>query len=98
MHEKFVPSGTYVRNSKSTHSESSQRQLQKRNKNSTAKPHVQIPLKYLVALAPKVQRTSGKKTNTRGLRRWVPKSKIILLADILNSSSETPAMVPGRWM
>ena len=98
MHEKFVPSGTYVRNSTSTHSESSQRQLQKRNKNSTVKPHVQIPLKYHVALAPKVQRTSGKKTNKRGPRRWVPKSKIILLADILSSSSETPVMVPGRWM
>ena len=64
---------------------------------SVTKPHAQIPLKYPVAQAPKVPRTSGKKTNKRGPRKWVPKNKIVFLADILNSSSETPVIVPGQW-
>src|ERR1044072_9073610 len=54
-------------------------------------------LKYSATQAPKVPRTSGK-TNKRGPRKWVPKDKIIYLADILNSSIKTPVMVPGQWM
>src|ERR1044072_75274 len=98
LYEQFVSSGTYAGSSEFTHSKSSQRQLQERNKILVTKPHVQIPLKYPVAQAPKVSRTSGKKTNKRGPRKWVPKNKIVFLADILNSSSETPVIVPGQWM
>jgi len=29
---------------------------------------------------------------------WVPKSKIILVANLLDSRKETPAMVPGQWL
>ena len=86
------------RSYETTLSENSQRQTQKRNKSSWTKPHAQIPLKYPVAQVPKVPRTSGKKTNKRGPRKWVPKNKIVFLADILNSSSETPVIVPGQWM
>ena len=98
LYEQFVSSGTYVRSSEPIHSEGSRRQPQKRNKSSMTKPHAQIPLKYPAAQAPKVPRTSGKKTNKRGPRKWVPENKIIFLADILNSSSETPVMIPGQWM
>ena len=31
-------------------------------------------------------------------KKWVPKEKIIYVADVLNSSVETPVMVPGLWM
>ena len=37
-------------------------------------------------------------SNQKGPRRiWVPKEKIIYVADILNSQTETPIMVPGLW-
>src|ERR1044072_7645514 len=98
LYEQFVSSGTYVRSSEPIHSEGNQRQPQKRNKSSGTKSHAQIPFQYSAAQAPKVPRTSGKKkTNKRGPRKWVPKNKIILLADILNSSCKTPAIVPGQW-
>src|ERR1044072_4917943 len=83
LYEKFVPSGTHVRSSEPVQSEGSRRQPQKRNKSSGTKSHAQIPFKYSAAQAPKVTRTSGKKTNKRGPRKWVPKNKIILFADFL---------------
>src|ERR1044072_6516321 len=95
MYEQFVPSGTHVRSSEPVHSRGSQRRPQKRKKFSKAKSHVQIPLKYSAAQTPKVPRTSGKKTNKKGSKRWAPKDKIIYFADILDSSIETPVMVPG---
>src|SRR5580765_6156302 len=98
LYEQFVPSGTHVGSSEPTHSEGSRRQPQKRNKSSGTKSHAQIPFKYSAAQAPKVPRTSGKNTNKRGPRKWVPKNKIVYLADILDSSTETPVMVPGQWM
>jgi len=40
-----------------------------------------------------------RKTNRKGPKAiWVPKNKIIPLADMLNSSKKTPIMVPGQWM
>src|ERR1044072_4952447 len=98
LYEQFNSSGTYVRSSEPTHSENSQRQIQKRNKSSRTKPHAQIPLKYPVAQVPKVPRTSGKNTNKRGPRKWVPKNKIVYSADTQNSSSKTPVTVPEQWM
>src|ERR1044072_4954416 len=99
LYEKFVPSGTHVRSSEPTHSKGSRRQPQKRNKSVRPKAHAQIPLKYPAAKSPKVLRTSGKKkTNKKGPRRWVPKNKIVYLADLLDSTKETPIMVPGQWV
>ena len=47
---------------------------------------------------PKVVRNSGK-TNQKGPKRlWVPKDKIVYVADILCSKVQTPFMVPGLWM
>src|ERR1044072_3051301 len=97
LYEHFVPSGTHVRSFEPVHSEGGQRQPQKKNKSSRTKPHAQIALDYSEARAPKVFRTSGK-TNKKGPRKWVPKDKIIYLADILNSSIEAPVMVSGQWM
>ena len=38
-------------------------------------------------------------SNQKGPRKiWVPKEKIIYVADVLNSEVETPIMVPGLWM
>jgi hypothetical protein len=99
LYEQFVPSGTHVRSSEPTHSEGSRRQPQKRNKSLKTKAHAQIPLKYPAAKPPKVLRTSGKKkTNKKGPRRWVPKNKIVYLADLLDGTKETPIMVPGQWV
>ena len=40
-----------------------------------------------------------KYSNPRGPKKiWVPKDKIIFVADVLNSSIETPVMVPGLWV
>ena len=97
LYEHFVPSGTKVRSSDPIHSEVGQRQPQKKNKSLRTKSHAQISLDYHVAQAPRVFRTSGK-TNKRGPRKWVPKDKIVYLADILNSSIETPILVSGQWM
>ena len=37
--------------------------------------------------------------NPKGPKKiWVPKNKIIFVADVLNSSIETPVMVPGLWV
>src|ERR1044072_749768 len=97
LYEQFVPSGTHVRSSEPVQSGGSQKRPQKKNESSTTKSHAQIPLKYSAAQAPKVPRTSGKKTNKRGPRKWVPKNKIFFLADILDRSCETPVMAPGQW-
>ena len=85
----FVPAGTEL-------DISAQTQKHTKGKNSVLKPkyHAQIPHDYPSAKRPKVVRNSGK-TNKRGPRKWVPKDKIIYVADILNSSVETPVMVPG---
>src|ERR1044072_2320621 len=89
LYEQFVPSGTHVRSSEPTHSEGSRRQPQKRNKSLKTKAHAQIPLKYSTAKPPKVLRTSGKKkTIKKGPRRWVPKNKIVYLADLLDGTKE----------
>lgn len=46
----------------------------------------------------KFVKNSGK-TNQKGPRKlWVPKDKIIYVADILSSAVETSIMVPGIWM
>jgi hypothetical protein len=38
-------------------------------------------------------------TNKKGPKKiWVPKEKIMYVADVLNSEVETPIMVPGLWM
>src|ERR1044072_6158701 len=97
LYEHFAPSVTKVRSYDPVHSKVGQRQPQKKNKSLRARSHAQISLKYSVAHAHKVLRTSGK-TNKKGPRKWVPKDKIIYLADILNSSIETPIMVSGQWM
>ena len=97
LYEHFVPSGTKVRSSDPVHSKVGQRQPQKKNKSLRARPHAQISLDYSEARASRVFRTSGK-TNKKGPRKWVPKDRIIYLADILNSSIETPIMVSGQWM
>src|ERR1044072_4705150 len=99
LYEQFVPSGTHVRSSEPTHSEGSRRQPQKRNMSSRTKAHAQIPFKYPAAKSSKVPRTSGKKkTNQEGPSKWVPKSKIVYLADLLDGPRETPIMVPGQWV
>ena len=97
LYEQFVPSGTHVRSSEPTHSEGSQRQPQKRNKSSKTKNHAQRASDYSKVKTPRTFRSSGG-TNKKGPRKWVPKDKIIYLADILSSSIETPIMVPGQWM
>ena len=99
LYEQFVPSVTHVGSSEPTHSKGSRRQSQKRNKSSRTKSLAHIPLRYSAAQAPKVPRTSGKKkkSNKKGPRKCVPKNKIILLADILDSSCKTPVMAPGQW-
>jgi hypothetical protein len=98
LYEQFVSSGIHVRSSQQTHSEGSQKQPQNRNKSSRTKAHAQIPFKYHAINSPKIPRNSGKKTNKRGPRKWVPKNKIILLADNSGSSSKPPVMVPEQWI
>src|ERR1044072_7945242 len=98
LYEQFVSSETHVRSSEPTHSENCQRQIQRKNKSSWTKLHAQIPLKYSVAQVPKVPRTSGKETNKRGPRKWVPENKIVFPAHSLNRFSKTPVLVPGQWM
>src|SRR4051812_43232710 len=47
---------------------------------------------------PNVFRKSGK-INLKGPKRfWVPRDKIIYVADILFRRVNTPIMVPGPWM
>ena len=39
------------------------------------------------------------KSNKKGPKRiWVPKSQIVLVADILNKKAEGFKLVPGQWM
>src|ERR1044072_659473 len=91
LYEHFVPSGTQIRSSEHVHSEG--RQPQKKKKSSrTKRVH-----DYSKVKTPRTFRSSGG-TNKKGPRKWVPKDKIIYLADILSSSIETPIMVPGQWM
>ena len=50
------------------------------------------------AQKPKLYKASGK-TNEKGpKKRWVPKDKIIYVADILSNKVQTPVMVPGLWV
>ena len=38
-------------------------------------------------------------TNKRGLKQiWVPKDKIVFVANILNNRVTTPIIVPGQWI
>jgi hypothetical protein len=97
LYEQFVSSGIHVRSSEQTHSEGSQKQPQNRYKSSRTKVHAQIPFKYPAIKSPKVPRTSGKKTNKSGPRKWVPKNKIILPAGNSGSSSKPPVIMPGQW-
>ena len=40
-----------------------------------------------------------KYSNPRGPKKiWVPKDKIIYVADIFNSKVDTPVLTPGLWM
>jgi hypothetical protein len=50
------------------------------------------------ARKPKVLRNSGKTNHKEPKRFWVPKDKIIYVADILCSRVKKPIMVPGLWM
>ena len=86
----FVPAGTELDISA---------QKRTKDKNSVMKPkyHAQILHDYPYAKRLNVMRNSGK-TNKKGPRKWVPKDKIIYVADILSSLAETPVMVPGQWM
>ena len=44
-------------------------------------------------------RQTYKPTNPKGPKKiWVPKNKIIPVADVLSSKVRTPIMVPGLWM
>src|ERR1044072_7834903 len=97
LYEHFVPSSTQIRSSEHVHSKGSQRQPQKKNKSSRTKNHAQRASDYSKVKTPITFRSSGG-TNKKGPRKWVPKDKIIYLADILSSSIETPIMVPGQWM
>ena len=50
------------------------------------------------SVKPKFNQSFGK-TNKSGPKKiWVPKDKIIHVADIFSSKSETPVMVPGLWL
>ena len=47
---------------------------------------------------PKFKQDFGK-TNKPGPKKiWVPKDKIIYVADIFSSKAKTPIMVPGHWL
>ena len=47
---------------------------------------------------PKFKQNFGK-TNKQGPKKiWVPKEKIIYVADIFSSKAKTPVMVHGLWM
>ena len=93
LYECFVPSGTILPDP--LPAEVAKPPL-KKGSFSMSKYHAKIPLHYHVE-TPKVIRTSGG-TNKKGPRKWVPKDKIIYVADILDSSNETPIMVSGQWM
>ena len=50
------------------------------------------------SVKPKFNQSFGK-TNKSGPKKiWVPKDKIIQVADIFSSKAETPVMVPGLWL
>ena len=50
------------------------------------------------SVKPKFNQSFGK-TNKSGPKKiWVPKDKIIHVADIFSSKTETPVMVPGLWL
>ena len=50
------------------------------------------------SVKPKFNQNFGK-TNKPGPKKiWVPKDKIIFVADVLNNSIETPVMVPRLWV
>ena len=40
-----------------------------------------------------------RRTNPKGPKKmWVPKDKIVYVADVLSSQVKTPILVPGLWM
>ena len=47
---------------------------------------------------PKFKQNFGKTNKPRPKMIWVPKDKIIYVADIFSSKAKTPVMVPGLWM
>ena len=50
------------------------------------------------SVKPKFNQNFGK-TNKSGPKKiWVPKDKIINVADIFRSKAKTPVMVPGLWL
>ena len=98
LSEHFVPSGTELECSKQDSSSGSKSQsLTQKKKSSKPKHRAQISYDYPVAQTSKGVRTSGK-ANKKGPIKWVPKDKIIYVADILDGATETPIMVPGQWM
>ena len=98
LSEHFVPSGTELKCSKQDSSSYSKSQSQtQKKKNSEPKYRAQIPYDYHVVQNSKGVKTSGN-ANKKGPRKWVPKDKIIYVADILHGVTETPIMVPGQWM
>ena len=47
---------------------------------------------------PKLKQNFGN-SNQKGPKKiWVPKDKIMYVADVLNSKVKTPIMVPGQWL
>ena len=49
-------------------------------------------------MKPKFNQSFGKANKSGPNKIWVPKDKIIHVADIFSSKAETPVMVPGLWL
>ena len=47
---------------------------------------------------PKFNQNSGNSNQQGPKKIWVPKDKIIYVADVFNNKVETPVLVPGLWM
>ena len=47
---------------------------------------------------PKFKQNFGNSISHGPRKIWVPKDKIIYVADIFNSKVETPVLTPGLWM
>lgn len=45
-----------------------------------------------------VDKTIGKTNHKWSKKMWVPKNRIIYVADILSNKVDTPVMVPGLWV
>ena len=50
------------------------------------------------SVKPKFNQNFGKTNKSGPKKMWVPKDKIIHVADIFNSKAKTPIMVPGLWL